>query len=99
MRTTLILQDELLETAKNRAANDGVSLSAAEGVVAGFLQRHLQQPPRAAAATAFRLPTFRPAGKTKQPDLLPDAMDELMHAEDDPNAALHAAEGSVPFRR
>ena len=96
MRTTLILQDELLETAKNRAANDGVSLSA---VVEESLQRHLQQPPRAAAAAAFRLPTFRPAGKTKQPDLLPDAMDELMHAEDDPNAALHAAEGSVPFRR
>jgi len=84
MRTTLILNDELVAEAKRRAADRQLSLSA---VVNEALRKGLQAAPESGKAAAFSLPTYRP-GKAVVKDTTPTEMQEMLAAEE--RAPYHA---------
>jgi hypothetical protein len=77
MRTTLVLNDELMIEAKKRAAERGSSVSA---IVNEALMAALRSPPDAGNPLPFQMPTFRPAaGQSVQTS--PAEFDELLVAE------------------
>jgi hypothetical protein len=78
MRTTLILNDDLVAEAKRRAADQGQSLSS---VVNDALRKIFQQAPEKGNTFHFTMPTFRPAGE-KQTDTMPADLYELAAAEE-----------------
>lgn len=78
MRTTLILNDELVAEAKRRAADRRTSLSA---VVNEALRRAMQGAPETGDAAAFSIPTYRP-GKARVLDTRPEDIHELLAAEE-----------------
>ena len=78
MRTTLILNDELLDEARRQAAEGRVSLSA---VINEALRRGLRSVPAEPGALAFSMPTFRPASGPQR-DTSPEALHDLLAAED-----------------
>lgn len=78
MRTTLVLNDELVAEAKRVAANRGMNLSS---VVNEALRKALQPTPATGTATPFSIPTFLPA-TTKPTDSLPTDLHELWAAEE-----------------
>ncbi len=78
VRTTLILNDELVAEAKRRAADRRLSLSA---VVNEALRKALQPPPGADQAAAFSMPTYRPGSAVIQ-DTSPGDLHELLAAEE-----------------
>ena len=78
MRTSLMLNDELVAEAKRQAADRQVSLST---IVNEALRRALHPPTSAEKPTRLRIPTYRPADAGIR-DTTPDQLDELMAAED-----------------
>jgi len=78
MRTTLILNDTLLERAKKVAAERRQSLSA---LVNDALRTALEAEAQPHAAPKFTMPVFRPPGSVGV-DTTPDQLDELIAAED-----------------
>ena len=76
MRTTVSLPEPLLENAKRRAAQRGVTLSV---VIEDALRSHLSAT-RSTAAEPFRLYTVR--GRLVNPDLNLDRISELTVADD-----------------
>lgn len=78
MRTTLMLNDDLLAEAKKRAADRGQSLSA---VVNDALRASLQRMPAEGSARSFSMPTYRPARRPAR-DTQPDELKERLAAEE-----------------
>ena len=78
MRTTLILNDELVAEAKRMAADRRLTLSA---LVNEALRKALQAPRGDGESTAFSMPTYRP-GKAGRQDTSPEEFDDLIAAED-----------------
>ena len=78
MRTTLILNDELVAEAKRRAADRQTSLSA---VVNDALRKALHSAPEIGDFGEFSIPTFRPR-KASRLDTSPKEMHELAAAEE-----------------
>lgn len=78
MRTTLIIQDDLLAEAKKRAADRKSNVSA---IVNEALRAALKADSGPARAGTFQMPTYRPAGAAAR-DTLPDELDSLIAAED-----------------
>lgn len=78
MRTTLVLNDELVAEAKRKAADRRVSLST---IVNEALRNALQDPPAEAEKTPFSMPTYRPR-KAAVTDLSPGDMNQLLAAEE-----------------
>jgi Arc/MetJ family transcription regulator len=83
MRTTLILNDELVAEAKRRAADRQTSLST---VVNDALRKALQSGPEIGESVEFSIPTYRPR-KARRLDTSPKELHELV-----------AAEESAPYR-
>jgi hypothetical protein len=79
VRTTLILDDELVREAKKRAADCGLTLSE---LVNRSLREALDTPPPAAEATPFEMVTYG----DRQPQVAHEP-DELVRAADDEDAA------------
>ena len=78
MRTTLVLNDELVAEAKRVAADRGMNLSA---VVNEALSKALQPTPATGKNAAFSIPTFLPAAASPT-DSLPTELHELLAAEE-----------------
>jgi len=78
MRTTLILNDELVAEAKRRAADRRTSLSA---VVNEALRKALHATPESGDTVAFSIPTYRPRTASCV-DTSPEELHELLAAED-----------------
>lgn len=78
MRTTLVINDELLAEAKKRAADRKSNVSA---IVNEALRMALKTENERVRTRAFQMPTYRP-GKAKITDTQPDEMNALMAAED-----------------
>lgn len=79
MRTTLVIQDELLAAAKKRAADRKSNVSAiVNEALRAALKADVTDSPRA----VFQMPTFSPSGAAGRTDTTPAELDELMVAED-----------------
>lgn len=78
MRTTIIVDDQLGETARARAHREGMSLSA---FVARALKEHIAKQPAQVDAPPFRLVTVGGGGPRPGVDL--DRISELLVAEDE----------------
>jgi hypothetical protein len=78
MRTTLVLRDDLVKSAKKRAAELNLTLSA---VVDQALMRALMEPPAFQPGTPVHLPTYAPP-KSEKKDTRPEELLELMAEED-----------------
>ena len=78
MRTTLILNDELVTEAKRRAADRRTSLSA---VVNEALRKALHATAESGSATGFSIPTYRPRTGPCL-DTPPAELHDLLAAED-----------------
>jgi hypothetical protein len=77
MRTTLIINDELLAEAKKRAADRKSNVSA---IVNEALRMALKAEAVSAPESAFQMPTFRP-GSFEGRDTAPLELDALLVAE------------------
>lgn len=78
MRTTLVINDELLAEAKKRAADRKSNVSE---IVNEALRMALKAESEPVRTRAFQIPTYRP-GKAKKTDSRPDELNALMAAED-----------------
>lgn len=78
MRTTLVLNDELVAEAKRKAADRQVSLST---IVNEALRSALLELPAETGKVVFAMPTYRP-GKAAATDLSPGDMHQLLAAEE-----------------
>lgn len=78
MRTTLVINDELLAEAKKRAADRKSNVSE---FVNEALRMALKAEGEAVRPCAFQMPTYRP-GKARVTDTQPDRLNELLAAED-----------------
>jgi hypothetical protein len=78
MRTTLIINDELLAEAKKRAADRKSNVSA---IVNEALRMALKADSEPASERAFQMPTYRP-GRFEVKDTSPEELDELLVAEE-----------------
>lgn len=78
MRTTLVINDELLAEAKKRAADRKSNVSE---IVNEALRMALKTEDEPVRTRAFQIPTYRP-GKAKITDSQPDELNELMAAEE-----------------
>lgn len=84
MRTTLMLNDELVAEAKRKAADRQVSLST---IVNEALRGALLDRPTTDGGEAFAMPTYRPT-KAADNDMTPEEMHQLM-----------ATEEAAPYRK
>lgn len=78
MRTTLIINDELLAEAKKRAADRKSNVSA---IVNEALRMVLKADSESGVERAFQMPTYRPA-RFEVKDTSPEELDELLVAEE-----------------
>jgi hypothetical protein len=78
MRTTLIINDELLAEAKKRAADRKSNVSA---IVNEALRMALKTDSGTVSERAFRMPTYSP-GRFEVKDTSPEELDELLVAEE-----------------
>lgn len=79
MRTTLVIQDELLAAAKKRAADRKSNVSA---IVNEALRAALKSDVTGSPQTMFQMPTFRPQAEAGRTDSKPAELFDLMVAED-----------------
>lgn len=79
MRTTLIIQDQLLADAKKLAAERQSSVSE---IVNEALRQALKRDPASKARPSFSMPTYRPPQATAPHDLSPAQLHELLVAEE-----------------
>lgn len=84
MRTTLVINDELVAEAKREAADRQVSLST---IVNEALRSVLLERPAEAGQAPFAMPTYRP-GNAATTDLSPGDMHQLL-----------ATEEAAPYRK